>query len=96
MLININKNQIDNRSEEKIYEDYINKRENFKFLSRLIIIDNGQNNNLYQNYDKDDNRSLKIINYQNYDKDDNRSLKIINYDTSKKKLKKNYKPNVFK
>ena len=79
MLIEINKNQIDNRSEEKIYEDYLNKRENLRFLSRVIIVDIEHTS--YQHYNKGNILSLKNIEKHNE----------MNINNAKKKLKKNYK-----
>ena len=80
MLINLNKSPLD-KSEEEKYNDYINKRENFNFLSRTITIDNNNKNN-FENNDPyiNDERQYKY-NIQS----ENRRV------TPKKKLKLTYK-----
>jgi hypothetical protein len=57
MLININNNQIDNRDNEEIYDDYIKKREKSIFLSRVIIVNDEPTVTINESYKVSDYNS---------------------------------------
>ena len=62
MIINLNKNNLDTRPKEDIYNDYITRIEHSKFLSRIIIEENNDvlpTERVYNRYNKEDKLYFK-------------------------------------